>query len=458
MKHKSWLMFFLPIIFSLSLIACQPAAEPDENATQPTASNGEPDENATQPTASNGEPDENATTNEYTDFNAETPLCAIFPTLDGQRYNARGATNGDALATDLDLSHGEVVFDTIVYEMGTPNQTTPETIMPFLPQDTVVILVVDNFQKPSGEVVVLDGDVFDYPHSYEDDSGQTISVALKYDNSESVLTKMALYNDPAILIVGVDIGGFKIDQVSKNIELALRKFTSHPATRKFVINMSFALVPCNDLLQETFVDYQNKVNEDFDDLHTILEDLLVATYSSPDYVLNLNKDNSFFNFMSCLSGSKPIERQPCENVSFPMETNIILVGAAGNSPSPSYPFAFAPALWDEVVSASASNPDGNIAGYSNTGEVMMDGTISYGDVDVIGTSFASPRLALQQAIYLLSITSPDQGLVCTGSENVTTKPPLGYIPEAGEWNDTSLAKNLPLPTAVPAYCPAFPIP
>jgi hypothetical protein len=132
---------------------------------------------------------------------------------------------------------------------------------------------------------------------------------------------------------------------------------------------------------------------------------------------------------------------------------VIPVGAAGNGVLLVYEgmllrfrfdFPFAPAIWNSVVSASASDGrQGARAGYSNSGEVMLDGDLAYGSSFLQGTSFATPRLSARQAAYLL--TGGYSG--CNGY-----LPTLGYANSdlsVTAWNDLSLG------AAISAYCPDF---
>jgi hypothetical protein len=243
--------------------------------------------------------------------------------------------------------------------------------------------------------------------------------------------------------------------------------------------MSFALVPCNEALRLTLAAYLTGDDDEtnFDNLQMILEDLIEFTYGTGhSNALTLTQNDDFFGFIECLSGKNQkfdesyqldknyqLEDRTCDQLEVPASTNIILVGAAGNS-GPGYLFPFAPALWNQVVSVSASEIDGVMANYSNTGEVMMLGTTQYTDVsvplddgstiltDVVGTSFASPRLALDRAQYLLSITDSNLGFKCQGNAGIWASPPLGYIPEAGDW-ESGVTTDLMLTDAKSEYCP-----
>jgi hypothetical protein len=137
---------------------------------------------------------------------------------------------------------------------------------------------------------------------------------------------------------------------------------------------------------------------------------------------------------------------------------VVPVGAAGNGvdceavPDPNKPgqplhmsprFPFAPALWDFVVSASATNAKvmPKKADYANSGEVVLnDGPPAIAQRSY-GTSYSAPRLSAVEAMYLV-----DPGKAkCNGY-----RPTLGYVdetvdvlpdlPDPGPW------KNMPWPT------------
>lgn len=359
------------------------------------------------------------------DIGLDTPLCVIFPTLDGdgQQYIARGTENGDGLAAALGLSHGEIVFDTIVQEIDLSNAVTSFSSVDY--QGAAVIMIVDNFMNPSGDVVVPD---------------------------------KVLAQSEHILIVGVDIGSWEIDRVKQAIENEIQNLVldpENPNVTKFVINMSFALVPCNDDLNFTLQEYENNALS-FDDFSLHLNALIGATYGNVYVdVRSLIKTGNFFEFTKCLLSEDPYAEEfyerACDNTKISADTNIVLVGAAGNSQNP---FAFAPAIWDQVVSVSACDKEFDPSCYSNTGEVMMDGSTRF--TDVIGTSFASPRLALAEAKRLLSIPNPKLGIRCSGGMGWSS-PPLGYILDSFDWDvandgDSEHKADLPLPEAEARYC------
>jgi hypothetical protein len=117
---------------------------------------------------------------------------------------------------------------------------------------------------------------------------------------------------------------------------------------------------------------------------------------------------------------------------------VVPVGAAGNGVecaavkddkgNPKHmglPFPFAPALWDFVVSASASDSNGNKAAYANGGElVLSDSHPAAMAKNSYGTSYSAPRLSAVEAMYLAN----------PGTVNCASMTPtLGYITPATDY-------------------------
>ena len=83
------------------------------------------------------------------------------------------------------------------------------------------------------------------------------------------------------------------------------------------------------------------------------------------------------------------------------------------------------------------------ASYSNSGEVMADGSYEHNNFVWRGTSFAAPLISLEEAFFLLT------GGHQTCEANV---PPLGYADfehQKQQWNNMSLDK------VIGAFCPQF---
>lgn len=149
-------------------------------------------------------------------------------------------------------------------------------------------------------------------------------------------------------------------------------------------------------------------------------------------------------------------------------TNVINIAAAGNQ---GWDFPLMPALWDSVVSVSAEegikfnsdscDPESEFC--SNSAEIMNSGMHPYsneltsGDpavcppgfdcslyanqTDVVGSSYAAPRLSVLASLFLLS---DDGANPCMTAP--TIRPPLGY----DDW------KNMPVEEARDLYCTEFP--
>ena len=254
--------------------------------------------------------------------------------------------------------------------------------------------------------------------------------------------------------------------------------------KRFVLNMSFVIAPCNVpqwldsigrfSVEETLEAYQALIdgNPGLSRFQAALDDLARDVLGRRDRILRgdpgdplsvIRRRVAISEFYGQIAGQNwpPVRARLAED---PLRTTlmkdvavaprrVIPVGAAGNGVllmlddrlrRIRFDFPFAPALWNSVVSASASDGEqGPRAGYSNSGEVMLDGNEVYGNAFLQGTSFATPRLSARQAAYLL--TGGVSG--CNGY-----LPTLGYAnsDQAGAtWN------NLTLNAAASAYCPDF---
>jgi hypothetical protein len=99
--------------------------------------------------------------------------------------------------------------------------------------------------------------------------------------------------------------------------------------------------------------------------------------------------------------------------------------------------------------------DSERARYSNSGEVMLDGSATLAGSgstgDVRGTSFAAPRLSARHALHLMR----GHPTTCGTDSRSQHLPPLGYTDITVE-TATPQWRNLTLGEAVPAYCPLFP--
>jgi hypothetical protein len=233
-----------------------------------------------------------------------------------------------------------------------------------------------------------------------------------------------------------------------------------PRFDRFVLNLSFAVVPCDvqawldGAAPQALLDsYEYMVNQD-PAIGTALEDYLgggvlsLQNVASPSVTAAVLTDDRLAKLRPFLVGAyydliaqlglndrnKPLAPLVNDDAWEQFRTDnadlgIITVAAAGNGVKAIVDgqlvrrqllFPFAPGLWDSVVSASVDAPEA-IASRFNSGEVKL---LAKGPALVqgsFGSSFAAPRLSAREALYLLR----------TGQTQCrTNKPPLNYVDAA----------------------------
>jgi hypothetical protein len=294
-----------------------------------------------------------------------------------------------------------------------------------------------------------------------------------------------------IRLAAVNATGYTSQNIINGIQAAITQQT-RAGFHRFVLNLSFVIVPCDPMSlltgsspQDVLNDYLRLVGTDAvlrqglaDALGIQSDQVNLATLQGNSSKLEtaVLNDNRLGPLRGCLVGAvykeigkaqvfseSKIAQQLMNDPAWQALQSSVgqghgyltAVGAAGNGVQcgknrTSFPFPFAPALWDGVVSVSSENPAGGIMAYSNSGEVKLDGT---GPNDLMagsrGTSFAAPRLSAEEAIYLLLT-----GKVQCGTE----RPPLAYVDQAAR-NGAPTSGVLPWKDegrpAWPGYCPDF---
>ena len=358
--------------------------------------------------------------------------CVVKP--DGQAYAARGAGNGG----NPEVPHGQIVLDVAMDSFNTAGATSGGT-----PQ--VALLIVDDFVSPVDSEAGLHSAVPDY-------------------------TVM----NPAIgetVLIGVDTLGFTTGIIANRIGQAIAAQAGN--VDRFVINMSFAIVPCGELLKQLDLEqYLAASQEVLDDLNRLLnllnqnpnapeKELLVWSFihKHPEVLGPYNATALLTKAYGseAVSSGNPAAVSPALIADDPLyqllqklrgQYKVVSIAAAGNLP---WMFPLAPALWDGVVSASAEpNPDRNFN--PNPGEVVLDGTASN---NAIGTSFAAPRLSVVAALNLVK----NSQISCTGDKITPTEvaPPLNTIDKPGEWNPwpQNVQPNVTLKVAIGDYCKIY---
>jgi hypothetical protein len=348
---------------------------------------------------------------------------------DGQTFSASGATFSASGAGDTlhvygeELSHGDLVFQKFVQLLDLLHDgiSNGAILRPPEGAPVVAILVVDDFSLGIPQVL-----------------------------------SWGIGEVEWLRLIAVDTDGFNTETgiIADSITGEIDKLQYDD--RHFVINMSFAIVPCRPLSEG---DYNDMVENDpvLSHLIEVLENLLSDGFGDAELLAeaaagflherallrsSYEPAASFFdpdeNYFGLLEGDdrRYLQEDPLiqriEELS--QNEHVISVAAAGNA---ALDFPFAPAKWKGVLSVSAD------ADYANAAEVLANHAVTIalqgGQTKVIyGTSFAAPELSVRAAYYLMQ----GYGAECNG-----LRPPLAYM----AWN------NLPLPNAAGEYCATFPV-
>jgi hypothetical protein len=290
------------------------------------------------------------------------------------------------------------------------------------------------------------------------------------------------YHGKEIVLTRLDTGTFDTTELADRLRAKVDAMSAGPTRfRRFVLNLSFVIAPCNVpkwlrdhhmldtdyviALYRGLVEAVPELREFRDTLETLArspnrDDLLTADDDGLGPIRRLLAVSLFYAYVEQKDDALVtwIQSDPLRTRIVRLLGNgnrVISVGAAGNGiwvPGTDsepmarlrLPFPFAPALWNPVVSASASGESAKVrASFSNSGEVLLDGRTSIAGGDVRGTSFAAPRLSAKEAAYLL-----------TGGEVscASSFPPLGYTNSdltGQSWLDLSVAQ------AAFHHCPGF---
>ena len=235
-----------------------------------------------------------------------------------------------------------------------------------------------------------------------------------------------------ISIVRVDTAGFSTEVIATRIEETITEILDENPDMNFVVNMSFAVVPCqelpNILIYERLMRlFDPEASDDLDALRALFADLMRSSV----FQSTLNSGDQMDRWTAEVCAEDKLRDTEEGNVvcQFTEDNQILLVGAAGNGAigaSGGSPFPFFPAAWPSVVSISASDAakDEFIAiapraNYSNAGAVLMWGQWEHPDGFLeLGTSFAAPRYSFVMAMLM---SGNDLDPCSTGN---TPKPPL----------------------------------
>jgi hypothetical protein len=301
-----------------------------------------------------------------------------------------------------------------------------------------------------------------------------------------------------IYLVPVDTSNYRTTMVTQRITETINTLNSLGIER-FVLNMSFVIMPCDlglDISTHSLYEsYMHLITttRDIRGLEDTLNSLLSAyDINDPNGELAIRNNLLygpafglvrilyFYNEFTIEAFKQGKDnyykitndrlKQWLENpITLNANDRVISVAAAGNFGKYGYTFPFAPAIWDSVVSVSATgwdpyktefNPDEidytvfyTPTTYSQPGEVIFNGQLNYTitnnafppeDVYYFGTSFAAPELSVREAFHLLN----GGGVRCSDSQGrILSEPPLGYADIEGPWD------NLIIRDAIARSCP-----
>ncbi len=305
-----------------------------------------------------------------------------------------------------------------------------------------------------------------------------------------------------LLLLGMDTAGFDTGRIAADLQGTLAYLRTAFGVTRFVLNMSFVITPCDvpgwlaakgSPLSDTelIAAYHRLVdrNPDADSLHRRIDEL-ASSLLADTLAERLHRDrelreitqrvatNTFYELWTARTVKQLMQLQDLPALAYdrvtaldplqsflatrPFDAGVTSVGAAGNGVHAktghliriNYPFA--PAIWNTVVSTSALE-SGQRAGYSNSGEVILDGSATLPVAataaarGVHGTSFAAPRLSARHALHLMR----GHPTTCAAPGKAEHLPPLGYTDITAE-TETPQWNNLTLAAAVTTHCPPFP--
>ncbi len=229
----------------------------------------------------------------------------------------------------------------------------------------------------------------------------------------------------------LDAQGFVFPDIAQKLNEMITDIRSQDPNMRIVVNMSFAIVPCEKVTD--IVAYTRLLREfaGVDGDPTAFAQVLGALYTEDIFHTTLT---GTFQSEFCPQGdSSVICTEYAADQEKTAEHTIYFVGASGNGlldengTRIGLDFPFYPAAWPQVIAISANNGAKHLeeasvprAAYSNAGRIIMGGTwppdaASWTPQSTLdkypqaGTSFAAPRYSFIVALYLANAEGIDVG-------------------------------------------------
>ena len=211
-----------------------------------------------------------------------------------------------------------------------------------------------------------------------------------------------------IVVKGVAPRDFNTETVAEALQIAIDEMRAQ-GIDKLVVNMSFIILPCS--IVKDFVEKKVLLPSFFDYFgQTVADNVnnIMRQQGVPFFLRDRVAEEVGELVVDQLEPVDP-EGDPLRLLML-AEPEILFVGAAGNFGRGVTAY---PAVWDEVLSVSASDPDEK-ADFSNTGSVMLAGAwfrlinplslnghgLTNANVVYAGTSFAAPGVSVFAALDL----------------------------------------------------------
>jgi hypothetical protein len=321
----------------------------------------------------------------------------------------------------------------------------PAVEPPKFPSPSVAILVIDDFAKPlqpgtndqpTGKDCIVTPDGLGY-YTSRGATGTQVEPPqphgkLVFEELQYLLTeeqKFTLFKSPdeseewyqkgnqTIVLVRIDTIFFDTGQLEPIMDGKVKDLIKR-GIKGLVLNMSFAIIPCDQeiflksfakqtlqdsrnngvysgISEEDFQEVSSQVNQAINLAEKDFEEQLQNEATAKAVLNGVYLADKWQDLFGTLGEPLFDLLKQYKNAQVP----IISVAAAGNS---GFNFPFAPAILPSVLAVSATE-DKNYPDFkSNSGEVQVDGTLP-GHNNVIGSSFAAPRVSLLAALYLLRI-------------------------------------------------------